>query len=145
MTGRIFVDRFIHTIDDKGRLVLPSAYREDFAGGGFLTVRNGYLALFTETGFKVMLDEVMEKIRAGGLPGGLMTRITQNTTSVRPDSQGRIPLKQELRVLVHLDGVREVEIAGCETHLGIRLPQPETESSIEMMMDQLALLDGLAL
>ena len=47
-----FFDQFEHTIDDKGRLVLPAAYREAFVGGGFLTLLGDNAALFTKDGWE---------------------------------------------------------------------------------------------
>ena len=47
-----FFDQFEHTIDDKGRLVLPAAYREAFVGGGFLTLLGDNAALFTSDGWE---------------------------------------------------------------------------------------------
>ena len=47
-----FLDQFEHTIDGKGRLVLPSAYRDAFKEGGYLTFMGASVGLFTPEGWE---------------------------------------------------------------------------------------------
>jgi MraZ protein len=109
-----FFDQFEHTIDDKGRMVLPAAYRHAFTDGGFLVFLGGSAALFTPDGW--------EKYRRRlDLSGKFSRRELQVVLSYvspfQPDSQYRITVNPRLRQKVGLD--REVTIVGSGTHLAI--------------------------
>jgi MraZ protein len=109
-----FFDQFEHTIDDKGRLVLPSAYREAFVGGGFLTLLGDNAALFTKEGW--------EKYRRRLELQGNFTRhqlqyLFSFVSPFVPDAQHRIVVNARLRTKVGLE--REVSIVGSGSHAAI--------------------------
>jgi MraZ protein len=109
-----FFDQFEHTIDDKGRLVLPAAYREGFVGGGFLTLLGDNAALFTRDGW--------EKYRRRLELNGNFTRhqlqyLFSFVSPFTPDSQHRIVVGSRLRERVGLE--REVSIVGSGSHAAI--------------------------
>lgn len=109
-----FFDQFEHTIDDKGRLVLPAAYREAFVSGGFLTLLGDNAALFTKDGW--------EKYRRRLELQGNFTRhqlqyLFSFVSPFTPDSQHRIVVNSRLRARVGLE--REVSIVGSSSHAAI--------------------------
>ncbi len=123
-----FYDTFEHTIDGKGRLVLPASYREAFTAGGFVTFLGKYAALFTP-------DE-WEKYRRKLEQSGQFSReqlqyLFSFVTPFRPDGQNRIGVSQRLRDKVGL--VRDVTIVGSVTHAAIypREAWGRVESEIE--------------
>jgi MraZ protein len=109
-----FYNQFEHTIDAKGRLVLPAPYRGAFGDGGMLTFINGYGALFTTDGW----DKHRRRLESTGTftPRELQYLWAMAAPFV-PDAQNRIVLSPILREKAHLDG--EVTIVGSVTHAAI--------------------------
>jgi MraZ protein len=107
----VFVGTFEHSLDDKGRVVLPSTFRPHLADKGFLSQFDACLGLWTEVGFADVARRLTEKIRAGEAPQGAMRAFAANAHEVRPDSQGRITIPQRLRDFAGLDG--DVNVIGA--------------------------------
>lgn len=109
-----FFDQFEQKIDDKGRLILPSAFRSAFVDGGFLTYMGHAVGIFTPDGFE-------KHRRKLGLSPTFTRRDLQQvmalTTPFNPDSQHRISVSPKLRTRVGLD--REVTLAGQGSHVAI--------------------------
>lgn len=109
-----FFDQFEHTIDDKGRLVLPAAYREAFVAGGFVTFLGDTAAIFTDAGW----DMYRRKLELSKVFTRRELRYMYSLASpFRPDAQHRIVLNARLRAKAHLQ--REVTIVGSGTHAAI--------------------------
>ena len=127
-----FYDTFEHTIDGKGRLVLPASYRVAFTNGGFVTYLGKYAALFTP-------DE-WEKYRRRLEQSGQFTReqlqyLFSFVTPFQPDAQNRIGVSQRLRDKVGLE--REVTIVGSVSHAALysREAWAEVQAAIESPAD----------
>lgn len=89
-----FYGTFEHTIDGKGRLVMPSTFRSAFEGGGVAAMVEDYAALFTT-------DE-WGRYRRKLEDSGQFTRddlqwIFSLTSTFIPDAQNRISLPIKLR------------------------------------------------
>ena len=109
-----FFDQFEHTIDGKGRLVLPSAYRDAFTDGGFLTWLGDSAALFTVEGW----ERYRRRLELNGSFTRQQMQVMLSFVSpFIPDSQHRIAVNPRLRTKVGLD--REVTIVGSSTHAAI--------------------------
>lgn len=107
----MFVGTFEHALDDKGRVVLPSAFRAHLAEKGFLSQFDACLGLWTEEGFADVAQRLTDKIRAGDAPQEAMRAFAANAHEVRPDSQGRITIPQRLRDFAALE--RDVVVIGA--------------------------------
>jgi MraZ protein len=107
----VFVGTFEHSLDDKGRVVLPSTFRSHLADKGFLSQYDTCLGLWTEEGFGDVAQRLTDKIRAGQAPPEAMRAFAANAHEVRPDSQGRITVPQRLRDFAHLE--RDVVVIGA--------------------------------
>ena len=102
----MFLGHFQHNLDDKGRLMIPSRFRDLLAGSGaFIT--QGFdkcLMVMTESYFK----QVYERIEAMNLadPTARLLRrlIFANAYSVEVDKVGRILVPQTLRAFLQLEG-----------------------------------------
>jgi MraZ protein len=123
-----FYDTFEHTIDGKGRLVLPSSFRAAFADGGFMTFLAEYAALFTPAGWK----SYRHKLEGAGT----FTRKEKQymfsfVAPFVPDSQNRISLGPRLRNRAGL--VRDVTLVGSGSHVAVyaRDTWAQLEASIE--------------
>lgn len=107
----MFVGTFEHSLDDKGRVVLPVAFRNQLAERGYVSQYQGCLGVWTEEGFRDVADRLMEKVRDGQAPQAAVRAFAADATEVRPDSQGRIHLPQRLREHAAMD--RDVVIIGA--------------------------------
>ena len=113
----MFVGTFEHSLDDKGRVVLPSTFRDQLVGKGFLSQWDRCLGLWTEDGFADVARRLTEKIREGLAPQEAMRAFAANAHEVRPDSQGRITIPQRLREFAHLE--RDAVVIGAVDRIEI--------------------------
>jgi MraZ protein len=103
-----------HTIDGKGRLVLPSSFRAAFADGGVLTNQGDYVGLHTpstwEQAFRAMRDSENFTVRELAVVKSFVTRF-------EPDAQNRVTLPSRLRTAVGLE--RDVALIGMGNHVAL--------------------------
>jgi MraZ protein len=107
---RVFVGNFEHSLDDKGRVVLPSTFRPHFAERGFLTQFDQCLGLWTQEGFTEVAQRLTDRVRSGEASQMALRAFASNAHEVRTDSQGRIGIPERLRQFAGLR--REVVING---------------------------------
>lgn len=106
----MFVGRFEHSLDEKGRLVLPSSFRQQFAERGFLTQYQRCLGLWTAEGFDEVTRRLRDNVRAGRAPNSALRAFAANAVEVRVDKQGRIGIAEWLREKAGLE--RDAVIVG---------------------------------
>ncbi len=107
----MFVGTFEHSLDDKGRLVLPSVFRSHLADRGYISQYESCLGLWTEEGFTDVARRLQGKVREGRASQNAVRAFAANATEVRPDSQGRITIPPRLREYAGLD--RDVVVIGA--------------------------------
>ena len=106
----MFVGEYQHALDDKGRLVLPAAYRSVVADRGFVASLGECVGLWDDTGFERVTTSWREALRAGDLDLRTFRLLTTSVHEVRLDSAGRITVPR--RLLDDLAIGREVRIVG---------------------------------
>ena len=99
-----FVGRFEHSVDSKGRVILPVRFRDEFARGGFLTPnREGCLALRTPGENERQMAEMTEAARSSS-EGRNRARVwAANTAEIEIDKQGRMAIPAHLREFAGLE------------------------------------------
>lgn len=107
----MFVGTYEHSLDEKGRVVLPSVFRAHLAERGFVSQYESCLGLWTPDEFQKVADRLTEKVREGATSVYAVRAFAANAHEVRPDSQGRIVLPQRLREYAGL--TRDVIIIGA--------------------------------
>ena len=107
----MFVGTFEHSLDDKGRVVLPSTFRVQMNEKGYLSQWDKCLGLWTEDDFADVARRLTEKVRAGEAPQEAIRAFSANAHEVRPDTQGRITIPQRLREFAHLE--RDAVVIGA--------------------------------
>ena len=101
---RVFVGTFEHGLDEKGRLILPSAFRDAFATGGYLTKSlEGCLALMGEAEFQAQYEHRMRLASAGRVARNAARAFMAGSVPIVPDKQGRIAIPAKLREFADLD------------------------------------------
>ena len=113
----MFVGTYEHTLDGKGRLVLPSKIRVRLPDGGYLFPHADGLALYPPTEFDGMVDRLTEAVRAGRVEPDALLGVTANAEEVSLDAQGRILLPPRLREMAGLAG--DVVVLGVSDHIQI--------------------------
>jgi MraZ protein len=121
-----FVGRYEHSLDAKGRVILPAKFRADFERGGYLTEhREGCLALWTHDEFGRQL-EVMQQQAAEGREQRNRARLwAANSHEVEVDRQGRMAIPTFLRTFAQLDG--DVLVNGAIDRIELWNPQVWSE------------------
>src|SRR5215203_4983220 len=114
----MFLGRFEHSVDVKGRVAVPARYRERLSGELILTRGNdGCLYLFTQESF----EPLSEKLDA--LPMGesdvrnLRRSVYSSAEPVELDKQGRIVIPDHLRSYASISG--DVTIIGVGRYIEI--------------------------
>jgi MraZ protein len=132
---RMFLGEYQHSLDVKGRVILPSRFRDQLAAGAFLTSEvDGCLAVWTPEEFEVKAAEMKAKLRGGPSERNQARVFFAGAVEGTPDRQGRVAIPQHLRDFAGLD--REVVINGLFDHLEIwsaeRWPEKKAEGEREL-------------
>jgi MraZ protein len=105
-----------HALDAKGRVILPSRFRDPFRGGAFLTkLPEGCLGVWTPQEFERRTAAMLEKGRQGQAERNVARAWAAGTFDTAPDGQGRIAIPSQLRTYAHLDG--DVVVNGAINHV----------------------------
>jgi MraZ protein len=115
----VFIGKHDRSLDDKGRLVLPSGYRRAFedAGGGVLGPWDRCLALWTRDHFEVVMDKLLAKASDGEADDDVVRVFASAAADVQLDAQGRFVIPEEHRA--HAGIAREVKVIGQHTRLEV--------------------------
>jgi MraZ protein len=122
-----FVGQFQHSLDAKGRLILPSRFRPEFEHGGHLSPNTeGCVALWTPGEFARKADEYLAESRGGGSTGRQFARYwAANSSDVDFDKQGRFALPAAIRDYGRLTG--DVLVVGMLDHVELWNPATYAE------------------
>ena len=107
----MFLGQFQHTLDEKGRLMIPARYRELLAAGAFIT--QGFdkcLMVMTDAYFAQVYDRINSMNLADPTARLLRRLILSNAYPVEVDRVGRILIPGNLRQGIELNG--EAIVAG---------------------------------
>ena len=108
----MFLGTFTPKLDDKGRLILPSKFRDDLAEG--LVITRGQercLYVFSESEFAQMHDRIREA-PITSKPGRDYLRVfLSGAHAETPDKQGRVTVPAALRQYASLD--RDLAVIGA--------------------------------
>ncbi len=113
----MFSGEYEHTLDEKGRLIIPARFRPGLSEG-FLVTRglDGCLFVFPPSAWKA-LSEKMASLPLSQASARLFTRMIYSGTECKLDKQGRILLPAPLREHADIEG--EVVIIGVNFRLEI--------------------------
>src|SRR2546422_10574984 len=107
----MFLGENQHSLDAKGRVILPSKYRDQLSDGAYVTKgRGGCLSVYAAQEFSEVADRVREGSKRGRRELDAARSFFAGTAEVTPDKQGRIAIPQHLREYAGLD--RDVVVAG---------------------------------
>ena len=112
-----FFGTFEHSVDLKGRVILPSHFRTSFeTTRAFLSQhKEGCLALWTPDDFERQIAEKMAQQDGTPAERNQARRWSANVSEVEMDKQGRVPIAPRLREYAHLD--TSVLVIGAIDHV----------------------------
>ena len=132
-----FVGQFQHSLDVKGRLILPAKFRNEFDRGGHLSPNTeGCVALWTPGEFARKSEEYLLESRISALGRQQARYWAANSSDVEFDKQGRFALPVAIRDYGRLEG--DVLIVGMLDHVELWNPATYAEqvNSVEEMFKQ---------
>ncbi len=127
--GARFFGRYEHSLDAKGRLILPAKLRGAFGQTGYLAPHlEGCLALWTSEEFE---EEVRVRLSSADLDPVSRNQVRDWSAAVfeaEIDRQGRMPIPPHLRTYAHLE--QEVLVTGMINR--VELWSPATWSARQL-------------
>ena len=99
-----FVGRYEHSLDTKGRVILPAKFRAEFERGGYLTENHeGCLALWTPSEFERQMASMQERAASGRSNRNRARLWAASSGEVEVDRQGRMAIPGHLREFASLE------------------------------------------
>lgn len=107
-----FFGRYEHSLDDKGRVILPSKFRGSFEHGGYLTqYTDGCLSLWTPEQFDQQMENMQERAATSKQDRNLVRLWASTSHELEIDRQGRMAIPARLRQYAGL--VADVLVLGA--------------------------------
>lgn len=114
----MFMGEYNHSIDAKGRLIIPSKFR-DMLGDEFVVTKGleGCLFVFEKYEFESFMDKLNEKSDLEAKVRKIKRFFISGAQEMEPDKQGRMLVPTTLREYAGLE--KEVVFAGVGGHIEI--------------------------
>ncbi len=113
----MFLGENTHSLDAKGRLILPARYREQLESAIVTSEVDGCLALWPPEQFEERSQEMKAKWRGSAEERNQARVFFAGAQEASPDKQGRVALPAPLREFAHLE--KEVAVNGALDHVEI--------------------------
>lgn len=114
----MFIGRYYHTLEAKGRLIIPKEFRNQLESGGVVSRGlDGCLFLFPKSSWTELANK-LASLPMTSLTGRQFTRLlVQSSVEMEADEMGRILLPEYLREIAKLK--KHVVVAGALTRIEI--------------------------
>lgn len=112
-----FLGEHSHSLDAKGRIILPARFRDGLASGFLTTEEDQCLALWPPEPFAAKAAEMQERAKGGAEEKWVARLFFNGASEVRPDPQGRVAIPPALRETAGLE--RDVVVSGQFDHIEI--------------------------
>jgi len=114
-----FTGQFAHSLDDKGRLTVPSRLRARLGDHFVMTIAppEPCLALYPEATWSDFCAKLEAATRKDARYRGFVRHLFANTEEVSLDGQGRVVLPQALRDFANIE--RDVVLVGTLTRVEV--------------------------
>lgn len=118
MVNNMFMGEYLHTIDAKGRLTVPSKLREGL-GDTFIVTKglDGCLYAYTESEWEKFIEKLTTLPMTNADSRKFVRFFLSGAASVEPDKMGRILIPQTLRNHAGLD--KDVVLLGVASRVEI--------------------------
>ncbi|HLI52378.1 MAG TPA: division/cell wall cluster transcriptional repressor MraZ [Thermomicrobiaceae bacterium] len=129
----MFLGRFSHNLDTKGRLAIPSRFRDEF--GADVVITRGIdrcLSLYSVETFQPLAEKVSALSISDPDARTFRRMVFAEAASAEFDKQGRILIPPDLRLYAGLD--REAVVIGMHTY--VEIWNPVAWESQAQLMDE---------
>ena len=114
----MFLGEYQHSLDAKGRVILPARFRDQLEGGAVMArALDGCLAVYPVSEFERVAAKLREARERGAHARQAARSYFSGAVEITPDKQGRVAIPAHLREYASLE--REVIVAGNLDHLEI--------------------------
>ena len=113
----MFLGEYVHSLDPKGRLILPARFRELLTQAYVSGQIDGCLALWAPAEFEDRAREMNERGKGSPTDRAMARVFFAGAQEASPDRQGRIAIPQNLREFAGL--THEVVVIGAYDHVEI--------------------------
>ena len=128
----VFLGRYAHNLDAKGRLAIPARYREALAEGVILTRGiDRCLALYPLEAWKPLAEKVAALPITDADARNFRRLVFAEAADLALDAQGRVLIPPDLRRYAELE--REALIVGVDT--SIEVWSPQRWAAVELSLD----------
>lgn len=131
----MFLGEVTHSLDAKGRVVLPARYREQLGEGAVMAKGlDGCLAIYPAETFERVAARVRKQAKQGSERRWATRAFFGGAVELSPDKQGRVAIPQHLRDFARLE--RDVVLVGNYRWIEVwdagryHERQPEADASI---------------
>lgn len=116
----LFVGVHEHTIDGKGRLILPSGFRGHLADGAYVTALDSCVGILPTEEFAGTAEELRSQVSQEQVDLNALRSFAAQADFVVPDGQGRMRILPHLRAAAGLE--RKVIVTGMIRRIEIWNP-----------------------
>ncbi len=113
----MFLGEFLHSLDPKGRLILPARFRDLLSQAYVTSQMDGCLALWTPAEFQVRAEEMKERAKGSDVERAMARVFFAGAQEASPDRQGRIAIPGNLRQYAGLELEKQVVVTGAWDHV----------------------------
>ncbi len=115
--AEVFLGEYFHSLDGKGRVVMPSGFRRGLEDGCVLAKgQDGQLALFAVDDFEAKAVEVVDMPQ--NRSGRRFARTVFGGADLQGlDKSGRVLVKPDLREFAGLEAASEIAVIGVFDHI----------------------------
>ena len=116
----MFLGEYFHSLDEKGRVVMPSSFRDDLKAGCVVTKgQDGQLLLYTPDEFQKRATEVIAEQPKNRSGRRFARTVFAGADSVDVLAGGRVKLNGDLREFATLEPSTEVVVLGVLDHIEV--------------------------
>jgi MraZ protein len=128
--GARFFGRYEHSLDNKGRVILPAKLRVHFSQPGFLTPHlEGCLALWTNDEFEKEIEVRLAQAEEDPVARNQVREWSAAVFEAEIDRQGRMAVPAHLRAYAGLE--QEVLVVGMINRVELWAPRAWQEKQLE--------------
>lgn len=113
----MFLGEYQHSLDAKGRVILPARFRDQLERGAYIAKGDGCLFVYTPEEFETVATQMREQAKLNRTRREAARTFFAGAIEVMPDKQGRVAIPQHLREYAHLD--RDITVAGVFSRIEI--------------------------
>jgi MraZ protein len=116
----VFLGEYFHSLDEKGRVVMPSSFRDELKAGCVVTKgQDGQLLIYTPEEFQERASEVLAEQPKSRSGRRFARTVFAGADSVDVLAGGRVKLNGDLRGFAALEPSTEVVVLGVLDHIEV--------------------------